>query len=168
MSVKLLTEHHSEFLSLKGGCIGSSESTLVKMPHCWNPQVTAQMYITEYPLQPYPFAYKKLLTKGDQDNMTHTVAIDQGLHPGEGGSWVFSIFSYVGLGPAPNIHPKIRNFKHPKKIFEILATPKIPPNLYLYPIKVECIEMAPKYSPICDNPTKISTKSSYPKKYSFF
>ena len=35
MSVKLLTEHHLRFLSLKGGCTGSSESTLVKMPHCW-------------------------------------------------------------------------------------------------------------------------------------
>ena len=33
MSVKLLTEHHLEFLSLKGGCTCSSESTLVKMPH---------------------------------------------------------------------------------------------------------------------------------------
>ena len=31
MIVKLLTEHHLEFLSLKGGCTGSSESTLVKM-----------------------------------------------------------------------------------------------------------------------------------------
>ena len=30
MIVKLLTEHHFEFLSLKGGCRGSSESTLVK------------------------------------------------------------------------------------------------------------------------------------------
>ena len=30
MSVKLLTEHHLEFLSLKGGCKGSWESTLVK------------------------------------------------------------------------------------------------------------------------------------------
>ena len=30
-SVKLLTEYHLEFLSLKGGCAGSSESTLVKM-----------------------------------------------------------------------------------------------------------------------------------------
>ena len=30
MSVKLLAEHHLEFLSLKGDCIGSSESTLVK------------------------------------------------------------------------------------------------------------------------------------------
>ena len=34
MIVKLLTEHHFEFLSLKGGCKGSSESILVKMPHC--------------------------------------------------------------------------------------------------------------------------------------
>ena len=31
MTVKLLTEHHLEFLSLKGGCRGSSESTHVKM-----------------------------------------------------------------------------------------------------------------------------------------
>ena len=43
MSVKLLTEHHLEFLDLKGGCTGSSESTLVKMPHCWKSDVTAQM-----------------------------------------------------------------------------------------------------------------------------
>ena len=44
MSVKLLTEHHLEFLSLKGGCIGSSESTLVKMPHCWKSHVAAHLY----------------------------------------------------------------------------------------------------------------------------
>ena len=42
MSVKLLTEHHLEFLSLKGGRTGSSESTLVKMPHCWKSHVIAQ------------------------------------------------------------------------------------------------------------------------------
>ena len=30
MRVKLLTEHHFEFLSLKGGCNGSSDSTHVK------------------------------------------------------------------------------------------------------------------------------------------
>ena len=35
MIVKLLTEHDLKFLSLKGGCIGSSESTHIKMPHCW-------------------------------------------------------------------------------------------------------------------------------------
>ena len=40
MSVKLLTEHRLEFVSLKGGCTGSSESTLVNM-HC----VVAQFMI---------------------------------------------------------------------------------------------------------------------------
>ena len=34
MSVKLLTKHYFEFLSLKEGCTGLSECTLVKMPHC--------------------------------------------------------------------------------------------------------------------------------------
>ena len=41
MIVKLLTEHHLRFLSLKGGCTGSSEFTLVKMPHCWKSHVAA-------------------------------------------------------------------------------------------------------------------------------
>ena len=49
MTVKLLTEHHLEFLGLKGGCTGSSESTLVKMPHCWKSHVTAHINI--YPCQ---------------------------------------------------------------------------------------------------------------------
>ena len=31
MIVKLLTEYHLERLGLKGGCTGSSESTLVKL-----------------------------------------------------------------------------------------------------------------------------------------
>ena len=35
MIVKLLTAHHLEYLSLKGGCRGSSQSTHVKIPHCW-------------------------------------------------------------------------------------------------------------------------------------
>ena len=43
MSVKLLTEHHLEFLSLKGGCTGPS--TLLKMPHCWKSCVTANMHL---------------------------------------------------------------------------------------------------------------------------
>ena len=44
MSVELLTEHHMGLLSLKGGCIRSSESILVKMPHCWKSHVTAHMF----------------------------------------------------------------------------------------------------------------------------
>ena len=41
MIVKLLAEHHLEFLSLKGGGTDSSESTLVKIPHCWKSHVAA-------------------------------------------------------------------------------------------------------------------------------
>ena len=40
MTVKLLTEHHLEFLSFKGGCTG------VKMAHRWKSHVAAQMNLT--------------------------------------------------------------------------------------------------------------------------
>ena len=43
MIVKLLTEHHLEFLSLKAGCRGSSESTLVKMSNCWKSHAAARI-----------------------------------------------------------------------------------------------------------------------------
>ena len=43
MIVKLLTEHHLEFLSLKGGCRGLSESTLVKMSNCWKSHAAVQI-----------------------------------------------------------------------------------------------------------------------------
>ena len=43
MSVKLLSELHLEFLSLTGGCRGSSESTLVNMSNCWKSHAAAQM-----------------------------------------------------------------------------------------------------------------------------
>ena len=43
MIVKLLTEHHLAFLSLKGGCTGSSESTLAKMSNCWKSRAGAQI-----------------------------------------------------------------------------------------------------------------------------
>ena len=45
MSVKLLSEHHLELLSLKGGCTGLSESTCVKTPHCRKSHVTAHYNI---------------------------------------------------------------------------------------------------------------------------
>ena len=48
MTVKLLTKHHLEFLSLKGGYTCSSESTLVKVPQCWKSHVTAHMSIWLY------------------------------------------------------------------------------------------------------------------------
>ena len=38
-----MTEHHLEFLSLNGGCRGSSESTLFKMSNCWKSHANAHM-----------------------------------------------------------------------------------------------------------------------------
>ena len=47
------------------------------------------------------------------------------------GTLIFS--AYVGSDPASTVHQNknIRNSKHPKKIFEILATQKNIPILYL-------------------------------------
>ena len=49
MIVKLLTEHHLEFLSFKGGCRGSSKSTHVKMPHCLKSHALAHLMIPFIP-----------------------------------------------------------------------------------------------------------------------
>ena len=48
MIVKLLTEHHLEFLNLKRGCTGSSESTLVKMSNCWKSHAAAHFVCGTY------------------------------------------------------------------------------------------------------------------------
>ena len=44
MNVKLLSVHHLEHLSLKGGCKGSSEFTLVKTPHCWKSHISDHIF----------------------------------------------------------------------------------------------------------------------------
>ena len=49
MSVKLLTEHYLEILSLKEDCTCSCESTLVKMPHCWKSHVAAELCLRSCP-----------------------------------------------------------------------------------------------------------------------
>ena len=43
MNVQLLTENHFEFLSLKSGCTGSTESTFVKIQHCWKSHVAVHI-----------------------------------------------------------------------------------------------------------------------------
>ena len=60
MIVKLLTEHHLEFLSLKGDCTGSSESTHVKMPHCWKSHVMAHIIKCVTILRFYPISLESL------------------------------------------------------------------------------------------------------------
>ena len=43
MTLRLLTEHNLEFISLKGDFTGWPESTLVKKPHCWKSRVAAHI-----------------------------------------------------------------------------------------------------------------------------
>ena len=44
MIVKLLTEYHLEFLSLRAGCIyAHPESTLVKKSKCWKSHAAARL-----------------------------------------------------------------------------------------------------------------------------
>ena len=45
MIVKLLTKQHLELAILQGGCTGSSETILVKMPHCWKSHVAAHIMV---------------------------------------------------------------------------------------------------------------------------
>ena len=46
ITLRLLAEHHLEFLSLKDGCTGLSESTHVKVPHCWKSHVAAELILS--------------------------------------------------------------------------------------------------------------------------
>ena len=57
MTVKLLTEHHLEFLSLTEGCTGSSKFTLVKTPHCCKSHVVVLIIVVEVCLS-YSFIKK--------------------------------------------------------------------------------------------------------------
>ena len=73
MIVKLLTERHLEFLSFKGGCGGSSESTHVKMQDCWKSHATAHLQF---------YAQKFCLSKAMvlQSNMVLFHVTSIGLH----------------------------------------------------------------------------------------
>ena len=55
LSVKPLTVHHLEFLNLKEGFIGSSESTLVKIPHCLKSHAAAQFLLQTFNFLNYIF-----------------------------------------------------------------------------------------------------------------
>ena len=68
MIAKLLTEHHLEFLSLKGGCRGVSESALVKMSNCWKSYVAAHIIIRT-----------PVRDKEDKSAIVHQSAQTQGL-----------------------------------------------------------------------------------------
>ena len=72
MNIKLLTEHHLGFVSLKGGYTGSSESIHIKIPHYWKLHVTAQLYFLLWRLFLSYFV--------DPGEMLRNAVVHQGLH----------------------------------------------------------------------------------------
>ena len=60
MSVKLLTEHHLDYLSLKRCCTASSESKLFKMPHCWKSHTMNHPDLTVSNFMKIPLVFKGL------------------------------------------------------------------------------------------------------------
>ena len=62
MALRLLTELILEFPSLKGGTAGLSDSTLVKMPHCWKSHIMAHIVFTLF-LTKYLFKSTKVLVR---------------------------------------------------------------------------------------------------------
>ena len=58
MSDKLLAEHHLECISFKKGCTGSSDFSLVKIPHCLKSHVPAHIYNQPPGAEVYTF-YRK-------------------------------------------------------------------------------------------------------------
>ena len=80
MTVKLLTEHLLEFLSLKGGCTASYESTLVKMLHCWKSHVMA--HLIELKIFHVGRVLDWVIGSRVQDSLEHcVVSLSQTLHP---------------------------------------------------------------------------------------
>ena len=73
MTVKLLTEHDLEFLSVEGGCTGSSEKTLVKMAHCCNSHVKAHMITLPFLWDPNIVLYRDLIVLGYRNISTTIV-----------------------------------------------------------------------------------------------
>ena len=66
----LLTEHHLEFLSLTGGCTGLSESTLVKIPHCWRSHVAAHLLLFVWKLDTCKISIYYLASVAEQAGLS--------------------------------------------------------------------------------------------------
>ena len=82
MTVELLTEHHLEFLSLKGGCTGSSEPTLVKC-HIVGNHMSQLLYS-------YHISFQSVF------NGMHVIFIPYSLMKVDPASWMKMITKYKG------------------------------------------------------------------------
>ena len=84
MSVKLLTEHLLEVVSFKEGCTGSSESTLIKMPHCWKSHALAHLVLIACGSSSFPRAFAAHIHKvgsgKNESALAHPTDVSQSLN----------------------------------------------------------------------------------------
>ena len=69
MTVKLLFKQYLEFLSLMGGCSGSSVSIHVKMPLCWKSHVTADTCTTVSEMDPLKLYVSGITSKESEEKL---------------------------------------------------------------------------------------------------
>ena len=84
LNTKVLTKHHLEPLSLRRGCTGSSESDLVKIPHCWKSHVMARLESLTHPKpdqEPKPKIVWALTRDFHQCDVLARVASDEPVQP---------------------------------------------------------------------------------------
>ena len=116
MTLRPLTEHHLEVLSQKGGCPGLSESTLVKMPHCWKSHVTAHFCFQVYN------QYLEIIDGHGISAASETESREGNLYlvPGTPRCYKFSFLplqEHVGTELEVRRHaPKLLSFFHPQHV----------------------------------------------------
>ena len=81
--MRLLTEYHLEFLSLTEGCTGWSETTLVRVPHCWKSHVAAHFMFVD---QSFNCSYMLI---GPEKNYIMLQRGDHTVHTGLKSTWIY-------------------------------------------------------------------------------
>ena len=105
MSVKLPTEHNLEFLSLKGGCTGSSESTHVKMPHCWKSHVSPHLLFIDHICRTVGMGELNVVLNGIEFRTRHN---DYRLRMPSKTKKDYNLMEYIDFPPVP---PAVMNKK---------------------------------------------------------
>ena len=99
MNIKLLNEHHLEFLSLKGGCIGLSVCIHVKVPHCWKSHVTAQISIVDVASPGMNYYYDGCCATGNDQNMcrVHVATMNAVIRAKIVGYYIYDSLNKLGI-----------------------------------------------------------------------
>ena len=97
MNINLLTKHHFEFLSFKGGCTGLSASIYVKIPHCLEPHAAAQIQFSRLFISYQSFKPFLFMTSSANRNLFHYHETEQPCARGQHKHQRNSVYKQSGL-----------------------------------------------------------------------